>query len=307
MLSPAQDGYYVATSGVMNAMQISMGSRVRGAFQGVGIYIGGYGDTSTSYASRIAHYQDTANSHGGRLALQSHTPGSGLQWNAGIKIYETGSVTIGYDADPVTAYGSNGDLFLAGGLGVGVTALSARAHIEASSASNIPLLVKGFTSQTANLQEWQNSAGSVYARINASGEFFGLLASGIVTSGAIASGSVGNFHIASGAVTSGDIGNAAVVSGSIASGSVGTFHIASGSITSDLIASGAIITADIADNAIVSGKIASGVVAWFNLASGAVRSGHIGDNAVVSGSIASGQIWTFHFASGALIPDGGTF
>ena len=86
------------------------------------------------------------------------------------------------------------------------------------------LVVQGFTSQTANLQEWQNSAGSVIARVNASGEFFGLLSSGIVTSGAIASGSIGNFHLSSGAVTSGEIGNASVVSGSISSGAVGAYH-----------------------------------------------------------------------------------
>ena len=32
------------------------------------------------------------------------------------------------------------------------------------------LIVKAVTSQTANLQEWQNSAGTVLAKINASGE-----------------------------------------------------------------------------------------------------------------------------------------
>jgi trimeric autotransporter adhesin len=141
----------------------------------------------------------------------------------------------------------------------------------------------------------------VYASINASGEFFGLLSSGIVTSNSIASGSVGQFKLASGAVNSGHIGDNAVVSGSIASGQVGQFHIASGVITANHIASGAIITADIVDNAVVSGKIASGVVAWFNLASGAVLSGHIGNNAVVSGSIASGQIFTFHIVNGGLL------
>ena len=38
------------------------------------------------------------------------------------------------------------------------------------SASYIPLTVKGAASQTANLQEWQNSAGTVLASINASGQ-----------------------------------------------------------------------------------------------------------------------------------------
>ena len=39
-------------------------------------------------------------------------------------------------------------------------------------ASVIPLVVRGATSQTANLQEWQDSAGTVHSGINASGFFF---------------------------------------------------------------------------------------------------------------------------------------
>jgi hypothetical protein len=65
-------------------------------------------------------------------------------------------------------------------------------------------IARGSASQTANLSEWQNSAGTVIASINASGAFNGLLASGVVTSG--------------------EIGNAAVVSGNIASGAVGAYH-----------------------------------------------------------------------------------
>ena len=76
--------------------------------------------------------------------------------------------------------------------------------VTAPAASYTPLTLKGATSQTANLQAWQDSAGTVIASINASGAFNGLLASGVVTSG--------------------EIGNAAVVSGNIASGAVGAYH-----------------------------------------------------------------------------------
>jgi hypothetical protein len=72
-----------------------------------------------------------------------------------------------------------------------------RLSIYTGLATDRGLVVQGATSQTANLQEWQNSAGAVYARVNASGEFFGLLSSGLVTSGAIASGQVGNNHLTS--------------------------------------------------------------------------------------------------------------
>ena len=39
-------------------------------------------------------------------------------------------------------------------------------------AAHIPLKIKGATSQTANLQEWQNSAGTVLAKVDASGSMF---------------------------------------------------------------------------------------------------------------------------------------
>jgi hypothetical protein len=76
-------------------------------------------------------------------------------------------------------------------VGIGGAA-SGRLCVYTGTATNKGLVVQGFTSQTANLTEWQDSANNVIARVNASGEFFGLLASGIVTSGAIASGQVGN-------------------------------------------------------------------------------------------------------------------
>jgi hypothetical protein len=43
--------------------------------------------------------------------------------------------------------------------------------ITSSLASTIPLRIRGAASQTANLQEWQNSAGSVLVQISASGVF----------------------------------------------------------------------------------------------------------------------------------------
>jgi hypothetical protein len=45
--------------------------------------------------------------------------------------------------------------------------------LTVSNATHIPVQVRGFTSQTANLQTWENSAGSVLVRVNADGEFCG--------------------------------------------------------------------------------------------------------------------------------------
>ena len=227
----------------------------------------------------------------------------GLRSGDAFSVQGTGRVAIGatYATNsPAGTTDYRGILIVENSIGIKQTFPSGSLHVSTGSAGIIGVIVQGATSQTANLQEWQNSAGVVYARINASGEFFGLIASGVVTSGSIASGSIGNFHLASGAVTSGDIGNAAVVSGSIASGSVGTFHIASGSITSELIASGAVINADVADNAVTSGKIASGSIGTMHISSGGVQNVNIASGAVTSGNIASGSIGSFHIASGAV-------
>jgi len=50
--------------------------------------------------------------------------------------------------------------------------------VQAGIATNRGLVVKGFTSQTANLQEWQNSAGTVLASIDSGGK--GLFSSPLV-------------------------------------------------------------------------------------------------------------------------------
>ena len=56
--------------------------------------------------------------------------------------------------------------------------------IAANLATQIPLTVKGAASQTANLQEWQNSAGTVLAAIEPTGSFYGssITSYGILTS-----------------------------------------------------------------------------------------------------------------------------
>ena len=64
--------------------------------------------------------------------------------------------------------GSNGTFFWGGGSYLSSTL--GTALIASNYSSNIPLTVRGAASQTADLQQWQNSAGTVLAKINASGE-----------------------------------------------------------------------------------------------------------------------------------------
>jgi hypothetical protein len=56
--------------------------------------------------------------------------------------------------------------------------------INGASASYTPLTIKGTASQTANLQEWQNSGGTVLAKVDASGN---VTAVKFVTSGGTSS------------------------------------------------------------------------------------------------------------------------
>jgi hypothetical protein len=50
---------------------------------------------------------------------------------------------------------------------------SSRNIVQPSGAGYIPLTIKGYTSQSANLQEWQNSSGTILSHINSSGEIVG--------------------------------------------------------------------------------------------------------------------------------------
>lgn len=121
----------------------------------------------------------------------------------------------------------------------------------------------------------------------------------------------GPVTLQSGQVTSGFLGNAAVVSGSIASGQIGANHIASGVLAAGLT-SGSVTSGYIGNSAVVSGSIASGIIGLVHLASGTVfsgtfllsgnvTSGYIGNNSVNSGNITAGTIRDIHIASGGLL------
>ena len=59
-----------------------------------------------------------------------------------------------------------------GSLSFGSTTALGTITSTAASATLIPFVAKGAASQTANLQEWQNSAGSMVAQVTAAGEIF---------------------------------------------------------------------------------------------------------------------------------------
>jgi len=60
----------------------------------------------------------------------------------------------------------------AGKIGINTTTPTGYVHVVSSSSSVVGLIVQSVASQTANLQEWHNSSGTVLAAINPVGQFF---------------------------------------------------------------------------------------------------------------------------------------
>jgi hypothetical protein len=110
---------------------------------------------------------------GGRLMIQAGGALVGIQvrdGGTGANIQEWQSAA-GVIQARVTSGGSmvttQGFAVLGGASISGSTA----ALFQTSSAGRIPVTVQGAASQTANLQEWQNSAGTVLTRIDSGGNF----------------------------------------------------------------------------------------------------------------------------------------
>jgi hypothetical protein len=108
--------------------------------------------TSDSY---LSFYRNNVN--GGYIGLGS--PG-----NNDMYIYNlnSGAVRINNQAVYVTA---------ANLVGVNEQSPAAQLHVTSAAAATKGLIVKGASAQSANLQEWQNSAGTVLATVNSAGDF----------------------------------------------------------------------------------------------------------------------------------------
>ena len=86
-------------------------------------------------------------------------------WGGGSTVIGIRNATTAPSSDPTNGgilYVEAGALKYRGASGIGV-------QLESYAVGDKPLIVKGFASQTANLQEWQNSAGSVLARVDKDG------------------------------------------------------------------------------------------------------------------------------------------
>lgn len=164
LLSPSTGGQsalyfeiYDATNSVSRA---SVNSNGTGFFQG-GIQAGG----AAGGTARAAVQTNSASVLG--LVIR----GAASQ-SAALQEWQDSSANV------VGSVSASGSLYLAGQaqvssiMGVGASAASGtQLRVVSASASNIGLYVRGASSQTANLQEWQSSTGSVWASVDKDAKF----------------------------------------------------------------------------------------------------------------------------------------
>ena len=142
--NPTSAGYLYVGSGALNYMGTSnVPQQIVGADGSVkftSATVATVGLIVKGLSSQTANLQEWQNSAGTVLA----------------KVDSAGSLTIGTSGTFISA--SNG-----------------RGVFTTSGASQIALVVKGAASQSANLQEWQNSAGTVLAKVDATGKLTSLV------------------------------------------------------------------------------------------------------------------------------------
>jgi len=79
------------------------------------------------------------------------------------------AITNSYSSGLINLFtGSSGLTINTGNVGIGITSPTAKLHIVGS-ANTQQLIVKGNATQTTNIQEWQNSSGTVLGSINGTG------------------------------------------------------------------------------------------------------------------------------------------
>lgn len=191
-----------------------------------------------------------ATNYGGTVACWDGAGGSSyirMRYNSGYPQVDTSSTVLtlagsGFQQRFSNAYtditigGVAGFYLDPSTMGVFTGAPAARFHVTVASASMIGSIFQGAASQTANLTEWRNSAGTVSARVNAAGGFSntgGQTQSEIFGAGATVTGiealavgynaaSIGNYSIALGASSSSTsgiaIGRGATVTSGVAIG-----------------------------------------------------------------------------------------
>ena len=121
---------------------------------------------------------------GGSIGIGDYYAASNLPQ---AKLSVAGTATIGYSTSASVTVPSNG-------LAVSGAVTSSGLTTTAASSATVAAIVKGAAAQSANLQEWQNSAGTVLASVSPAGN---LTVSGVVNTTAIRDGGAGDHYMSS--------------------------------------------------------------------------------------------------------------
>lgn len=130
------------------------------------------GTTSTSDTLHIYNatypylrFTNSASTHGLRIGVESGSFAlvGVYQGNMPLTFSTSGSASGGYNER--MRIGSNGLI------GVNESSPGAQLHVTSSAAATKGLIVRGASGQSANLQEWQNNAGTRLAHVDSNGNF----------------------------------------------------------------------------------------------------------------------------------------
>jgi hypothetical protein len=115
------------------------------------------------------------------------------------------------------------------GIGINTPAANVTSQLQVTSgaAARVGQIIRGVASQTANLQEWQNSAASVVARVEPTGKIVG-------GQNITALGSIHSFNIITSGTSEAQLGSATLSIGTRAAGNIGAVIRGATSQTADL-------------------------------------------------------------------------
>lgn len=147
---------------------------------GIGVQLESYavGDKPLivkGFASQTANLQEWQDSTGavqswitptGSIQLLSGGTTRPIGWNTGAAARAT--INTNNNADITFAVGANSTLMTLGAVG----GVAGTATIQTATTTSTVLIVKGAASQTADLQQWQNSAGSIVGGVTAGGSMY---------------------------------------------------------------------------------------------------------------------------------------
>lgn len=205
-----------ATSGTSSIRKCGVEIQSTGTWNGasatnVGIYVSAVTGGTTNY--------DAIFNGGGNVGIGTTTPMSKLHLagvSVGIRIEGTATDQRSWELDTIagSAIGSSGGIFElidrnsstrrllvgndhgfqfnnaagssivrildSGNVGIGTTSPGAQLHVASTATTKIGTIVRAIAAQTANLQEWQNSSGTVLSSVSPAG-LFKVGASGAIT------------------------------------------------------------------------------------------------------------------------------